>query len=78
MPLRKHEPIDESRMNDCSPRYSICEMLRMIYHKTDDEEIKLNCRIATSMAKAMDKKIGELSENTSWFLDFWDKKKGDE
>jgi hypothetical protein len=70
MPLRKHEPIPEEAMNYMSPKDSICEVLRRIYWKTDDPEIKLNCRIATSMAKAMTKKL--TGYRKKWEEDFWD------
>ena len=31
----------------------ICTVLRAIYHRTHDEDIKLRCRVATAMATRM-------------------------
>lgn len=39
---------------------SICQLLRDIYHLTENEEIQLKARIGVSMAKAMQGKINEL------------------
>jgi hypothetical protein len=36
---------------------SICQKLRDIYHKVDDEEVRLELRICVSMAKSMNKKL---------------------
>ena len=74
MPLRKHEPVPEEMMNAESPVNSICEELRCIYNKTSDPEIKLRCRVATSMAKSMSRYIVKLTNNRGWFKGFWDKK----
>lgn len=74
MSLHKHEPVPEELMEAQSPVNSICETLRMIYHKTDDPEIKMQCRIATSMAKSMSKYICKLTGNEAWFKGYWDKK----
>jgi ABC-type Zn uptake system ZnuABC Zn-binding protein ZnuA len=68
--LRKHEPVTEKEMEWISPNNSICQLLREIYHKTDDPDIRLNCRVATSMAKSMTRKLTEYKE--SWEEDFWD------
>jgi hypothetical protein len=35
----------------------ICGVLRSIYHATNDEAIKLKCRIATTMARKMSDKL---------------------
>ena len=61
--LHKHEPISESEMNAASPRNSICETLRGIYHSTEDPDIRLKCREAVSMAKAMSAKLEEKKPN---------------
>jgi hypothetical protein len=68
--LHKHKPVSRETMNWISPKYSICQTLREIYHKTEDDEIKYKCRIAVSMAKAMSKKLNELNPN--WKSAFWD------
>lgn len=55
MPYPRVEPVDHALM--MKQRYkghnSICEKLREIYILTDDEEIKLRCRICVAMAKKM-------------------------
>ena len=53
-------------------RYSLCQTLRETYRMTTDENIRLNLRIAMSMAKAMDRKLKEY--NADWANDFWEKK----
>ena len=70
MPLRKHEPVSEREMCRVSPFYSICEVLREIYHKSSDPEIKLKARIATAMAKSMSNKLTEY--NGAWKKGFFD------
>ena len=50
-------------MNVISPRNTICEVIRQIYHATDDEEIKGKCIEATKMAKRMQAKLTEYKEN---------------
>jgi hypothetical protein len=74
MTLHKHNPVPEESMDAVNPEYSICEVLRGIYHKTDDEDIKYQCRVAVAMAKAMSKRIVQLSGKQHWFDGFWDKK----
>lgn len=69
--LRKHEPVSEESMNHVSPRYTICETLRSIYHSTADESIRLKCRTATAMAKAMTARLTEYKRNQT---DLWDYK----
>ena len=68
--LHRHEPIAESEMIVASPRNSICETLRGIYHSTEDPEIRLKLREAVSMAKAMSAKLSEKKPN--WYWNFWD------
>ena len=73
--LRKHEPIDESIMNEKSEINTICETLRQIYHLTEDAEIKLLCRTATSMAKAMSRRLRHYKDSASYAdTRFWDRK----
>lgn len=61
MSYLKREPVPESKMK--RRRYkghnTICQTLRDIYALTDNEEIKLKCRIAMAMAKAMQDKLKE-------------------
>ena len=68
--LHRHEPAPEATMNAASPRNSICETLRTIYHSTADPDIRLKCREAVSMAKAMSAKLSEKKPN--WYWNFWD------
>jgi hypothetical protein len=65
------EPIHEYAMTRVSPVYTICETIRLIYNRTDDTEIKYLCRIATTMAKHMVKKLEEYNEkfNDETWLD---------
>lgn len=71
MPIRKHPPVDEKEMHRVGPRNTICQMLRQIYFKTDDPEIKTRCRVAVSMAKSMSRKLTEYKKD--WDAEFWDK-----
>ena len=68
--LRKHDPVPESWMMHKSPQCTVCQILRDIYRLTEDKEIRLKCRIATSMAKSMDKKLAE--NNHEYAKDFYD------
>jgi hypothetical protein len=42
-------------------RFTICEVLREIYHTAEDKRIKLLSRIAMTMAKKMNNKLFEYS-----------------
>lgn len=37
--------------------HSICQTIRDIYHMTDDEALKLKCREAMAMTKAMHERL---------------------
>lgn len=37
--------------------HSVCQTLRDIYHMTDDKDIRLKCRLAMAMTKAMNEKL---------------------
>lgn len=52
-------PYPESRMGMVFPRYTICEVLRQIYRKIEDPEVRLKIRIAMAMGKSMDAKLRE-------------------
>lgn len=43
---------------------TVCDVLRRIFHMTDDEEIKLLARIATTMTKKMDYRLAEYAERS--------------
>lgn len=47
---------------------TVCDVLRRIYNKTDDEEIKLWARIATTMTRKMDYKLAEYAGGTAMRL----------
>jgi hypothetical protein len=70
MAIRKHDPVSEKEMAWISPNYTICQVLREIYYATDDPGIRINCRVATSMAKSMTRKLSEYKKG--WEADFWD------
>jgi len=59
MSIRRHKPVSIKRIEN--PRYqghhTICQFLRDIYAMTDDEDIKLKCRIGMSMAKSMHERL---------------------
>jgi hypothetical protein len=59
MPYKRVDPVPVSMMvnNEYLGHFSICQKLRDIYQMTENEEIKLNCRIAMAMAKNMQKKL---------------------
>jgi len=59
MSIRKHKPSSIKKIEN--PRYkghhTICQFLRDIYALTDDEEIRLKCRIGLSMTKSMHERL---------------------
>jgi hypothetical protein len=59
MPYKKVAPVSEEVMENTryEGHHSICQTLRDIYKLTDNEDIKLKCRIATAMAKSMHLKL---------------------
>lgn len=71
--MRKHEPCPEEEMRKRVRVGTICATLRRIYRLSDDEEIRLLARIATTMAKKMDAKLTEYKR--TWDRDFWDGRK---
>lgn len=75
MPLRKHDPVSVEVMEQESDICTICETLRQIYHKTNDKEIRRLCRVATSMAKSMSKRLRHYKDNASYSTpEFWGRK----
>lgn len=64
---QKVEPVDVAIMK--KKRYhghnTICEKLREIYMATENEDIKLKCRVAMSMAKKMHEKLKKYKEETN-------------
>jgi hypothetical protein len=61
MPYPRVEPVSEKIMLDKSyhGHFSICQKLRDIYIRTENEEVKLDLRIAMAMAKKMVNKLHE-------------------
>lgn len=68
--MKLHEPCPEEEMRRKVRVNTICSVLRKIYRKTDDEEIKLWARIGTTMAKKMAYKLETYKHN--WDIGFWD------
>lgn len=66
----KHKPCDMALIEKTYPEWTICEMLRSIYRRTDDPETQVMIRIAVSMAKAMDSRLTFYSK--TWQEGFWD------
>ena len=63
MPYKKHPPASEEDMEKRMKRNNtICNILREMYHMTDDPEIRLKCRLAFSMGKAMCEKLTQYWE----------------
>lgn len=57
------------KMTKIYPQNTICQILRTLYMKTEDEEIKVLCRIATLMAKKMEGKLRMY--NKTWDKGWW-------
>lgn len=59
MPYPRVEPVEIWQMQKkrYHGHFTICETLREIFMKTNDEEIKLKCRLAMAMAKKMHEKL---------------------
>ena len=72
MPIGPVEPYPEKSMEKTSPAYTVCEVLRQIYHEAEgNDSIRLKCRIAVTMAKAMDTKLREY--NDAFVNDYYSK-----
>jgi len=58
MPYKRYAPATEQDMDKrMKGPNTICNILREMYHITDDPEIRLKCRLAFSMGKAMCNKL---------------------
>ena len=69
----QHGPAPIEMMSHVSPKFTICEVVRQIYHEAvriGSEDIQLKARIALSMGKAMDTKLR--TYNKAWKIDFFD------
>ena len=73
MPYPRHNPVSEEEMlkpaseeemafSRYAGHHTICQTLRDIWAMTHDEEIKLKCRLAVAMAKAMHRKLKKNSQ----------------
>lgn len=62
MPLRKHRAVSVAEMNWWSPKETLCQLFREIYHKSADADVKFKCRVGVSMAKSVTHKLEEYSE----------------
>ena len=53
------KPIDTGTMDKhrYEGHHSVCQQLRDIYHMTDNQDIKLKCRLAMAMTKSMHEKL---------------------
>ena len=75
--MRRHLPIPKHKMevppdDDVN---TICSVLRDIYWLTNNEEIKLKCRVATSMAKSMSRRLRKYKDEASYSKPgFWERK----
>ena len=70
--IRKFEPVPALEMHKGRPNETgntICQELRDIFHLTKDPEIRLSLRIATAMAKEMDRLLTEFKQD--WDEVFW-------
>jgi len=52
-----YEPFPEDKMGFKNKENTICELLRRTYELTDNKEVRLNIRIAMTMAKRMGEKL---------------------
>lgn len=61
MPYKKFKPVSEKViLNErYNGHHTICQTVREIYMMTQNEEIKLKCRLAMAMAKSMHNKLKE-------------------
>ena len=59
MPYKRHAPcpISEMETSTFQGENAVFQVLRDIYHMTEDENIKMKCRIGISMAQAMMKRL---------------------
>lgn len=58
-------PISTGEMNWVSRRWTVCQILRELYHAVDDPKLKLKCRIASRMTKEMASTIIAFDPNWS-------------
>ena len=54
-------------IKDYEGHYTICQYLRDIYHLTDNEDIRMKCRVGMAMTKAMNSRL-------QWYKHKYDEK----
>jgi hypothetical protein len=54
---REPAPISEMSRKRWEGHHTICQTIRDIYNMTDNEELKMKCRVAMAMTKAMNDKL---------------------
>lgn len=52
-------PLEDMNKHRWDGHHTVCQTLREIYRMTNDPEIKLKCRLAMAMTKAMHEKLKE-------------------
>lgn len=73
MPYPRHKPVSEEEMlkpatdeemafSRYAGHHTICQTLRDIWATTDDDEVKMKCRLAMAMAKAMHRKLKDYNQ----------------
>jgi hypothetical protein len=62
LPKREPAPLEEMDKTRWEGHHSICQTLRDIYHMTDDAGLKLKCREAMAMTKAMHEKLKQYKQ----------------
>lgn len=64
MSYKRYDPVPETMMDKTrfEGHHSVCQMLRDIYHLTENEEVKMKARIAMSMTKQMHRKLIKYKE----------------
>jgi len=69
----KFEPCPEFWMSMENPKFTICEVLREIWQKTDDPKIRMLTRIAMTMSKKMGAKLRSYKDGEELMNAFDDK-----
>ncbi len=59
MPYKKRQPVPESEMikDRWKGHHTVCQTLRDIYAETQSDDIKMMCRLAMAMTKAMHERL---------------------
>jgi hypothetical protein len=63
MPYKRYDPAPEADMDKrMKGDNTLCNILRDMYHLSNDPGVKLKCRLAFSMGKAMCQKLTEYKQ----------------